>query len=427
MLGFRVQSTMRMGLKSLCLHKLRSFLTVLGIICGVCSVIAMLAIGEGASFEAQEQIRQLGSNNIIVNSVKPPEEGSVATEQTSALKYGLTYTDAERLRSTVPGVAVVVPSRQVRRHIVRRQRRVDGNIVGTVPWYREVANRSLVRGRFVTTLDMHAQAAVCVLNEAVARKLFPMEEPLGQTVRVGGDCYQVVGILRASSAKAGSAGGEPTVGLDIYIPMTTAEGRYGDTDMRRRSGSFEATIIQLHSIIVQVSAPMPTLDEMTHTARAIERVLRHGHNKQDYEIVVPLELLERARETKRIFNIVLGSIAAISLLVGGIGIMNIMLATVTERTREIGIRRALGARRRDIVAQFITETTLLSSTGGLLGVALGLVLPYLVTRFAGMLTIVMPSSCVLAFSISVAVGLVFGIYPAYRAAAMDPIEALRHE
>jgi putative ABC transport system permease protein len=193
--------------------------------------------------------------------------------------------------------------------------------------------------------------------------------------------------------------------------------------MRRRSGSWEASIIQLHNVIVQV----PQLEDVAVTAKAVERVLRYGHSKQDYEIVVPLELLERARETKRMFNLVLGLIAAISLIVGGIGIMNIVLATVTERTREIGIRRALGARRRDIVAQFLTETTLVSSTGGILGVGLGLLAPYLVTRFAGMLTIVTPPSCVLAFSISLAVGLLFGIYPAYRAAVMDPIEALRHE
>ncbi len=424
MIGFRVRRTLRLGLKSLWLHKLRSVLTALGIIFGVCSVIAMLAIGEGASFEAQEQIRQLGSNNIILNSVKPPEETSMSVEQTRSLRYGLTYVDAERIRSTIPGVEVIVPARNIPKHIRSWFRRVDGHLVGTVPWFREVANRTLVRGRFITSLDMHRQASVCVLNEPIARELFPLEDPIGQVVRAGDEVYDVVGILRASTVAAPtSTAKNPTAGMEAYIPMTTAQGRYGDTIFHRSSGTFEATTIQLHTIYARA----PTLDDVMPTAKAVERILAHAHRKKDYEIIVPLDLMERAKATKRIFSIVLGSIAAISLLVGGIGIMNIMLATVTERTREIGIRRALGARRRDIVVQFITETTLLSSTGGLLGVALGVVIPYLVTRLAGMATIVTVSSCVLAFSISVAVGLLFGIYPAYRAAVMDPIEALRHE
>ncbi len=424
MLGFRVRRTIRMGLKSLWLHKLRSALTALGIIFGVCSVIAMLAIGEGASFEAQEQIRQLGSNNIIVHSVKPPEETSMSAQQTRSLRYGLTYVDAERIQSTVPNVEVVVPARNIPKHIRSWKRRVDGNLVGTVPWFREVANRTLLRGRFISTLDMHRQSAVCVLNEPVARELFPLEDPIGQTVRASTDSYEVVGILRASTVTAPSSSNKAAgAGMEVYIPMTTAQSRYGDTIFHRRSGSFEATTIQLHTIYVRA----PRLDDVMPAAKAVERLLAHAHAKKDYEVVVPLDLMERAKATKRIFSIVLGSIAAISLLVGGIGIMNIMLATVTERTREIGIRRALGARRRDIITQFMAETTLLSSTGGLLGVALGVVIPYLVTRFAGMLTIVTVGASTLAFSISVAIGLVFGIYPAYRAAVMDPIEALRHE
>ena len=424
MIGFRIRRTVSNGLKSLWLHKMRSVLTALGIIFGVCSVIAMLAIGEGASFEAQEQIRALGSTNIIVNSIKPPEDINLSSAQTWALKYGLTYIDAERVRSTLPNVEVIVPARNVRKQIVYLNRQLDGTLVGTVPWYRDVANRSLLRGRFLTSLDMHTQAAVCVLNEPVARKLFPFEDALGKTIRASGDSYHIVGILRASTASATRNNeGDPTVGLDVYIPMTTAQGRYGDTIIRRRSGSFEATIVQLHQIIVQV----PTLDDVVPTSKAVKRVLQYGHPKEDYEIVVPLELLRRAEETKRIFNWVLGSIAAISLLVGGIGITNIMLATVTERTREIGIRRALGARRRDVVAQFLTETILLTATGGLLGVAIGVAAPSLVTYWSGRLTIVTATSCILAFSISVGIGIVFGIYPAYRAAAMDPIEALRHE
>ena len=425
MIGFRIKRTVTMGMKSLWLHKLRSFLTLLGIILGVCSVIAMLAIGEGAHFEAMEQIRQLGSQNIIINSVKPPEERSVQTEQTWALSYGLTYLDAERIRTTIPGVEVIVPAREIRTHLRRLGRRVDGNIVGTVPWYPEVANRSMARGRFFSTVDMQRQATVCVLNEPLVRELFPFEDPLGQVVRAGENVYRVIGVVRAQSdgAKKKGGGGGTTSGLEIYIPMTTARGRYGDMIFKRRSGSFEATIIQLHRVIVKA----PSLEQVVPVSKAIEQVLRYAHDKRDYEIIVPISLLTQAREQRRRDMIVLGCIAAISLLVGGIGIMNIMLATVTERTREIGIRRALGARRRDIVSQFLSETILLTSTGGLLGVGLGALIPYIVTLIADMRTIVAPLSCVLAFSISVAVGLVSGIYPAFRAAMMDPIEALRHE
>jgi putative ABC transport system permease protein len=400
-------------------------LAVLGIIFGVCSVIAMLAIGEGASYEAQEQIRQLGSQNIIVNSVKPPEEASVTTEQTWALTYGLTYLDAERIQTTVRNVDVLVPSRDIRKHIRHLQRRVDGSIVGTVPWYPDVAKRELLRGRFLTTVDMRQQAAVCVLNEPAVEVLFPFTDPLGKTVKAGSECYRIVGVLRAQSAGAReqSGTGKAASGHEIYIPMTTAQARYGDLILRQRSGSRDVTIIQLHRIIVKVTE----IEDVLPVSQAVKRILRHAHEKQDYEIVVPLELLQRAKKTKRIFSIVLGSIAAISLLVGGIGIMNIMLATVTERTREIGIRRALGARRRDILAQFVSESVLLTVSGGLLGVAAGTIIPHWVTQRYGMLTIVTVGSCVLAFSISVGIGLIFGLYPAYRAASMDPIQALRHE
>jgi putative ABC transport system permease protein len=425
MLTFRVKRTLRMGFKSLWLHKLRSMLTVLGIVCGVCSVIAMLAIGEGASYEAQRQIRELGSQNIIINSVKPPEEKNVTSQQTWALKYGITYVDAERIQSTVPNVEVTVPSRNVREHISYLERRVDGLVVGTEAWYPDVANRSMLRGRFFTAVDMHAQAPVCVLNEPIVRELFPFADPLGDIVRAGGEVYRVIGILRAQSKGAvqSSGGDQPTTGYEVYIPMTTAQARYGNVIAKRRSGNFEATIIDLHRIIVRVEK----LEDVVPVSRAIEAILRHSHERKDYQMVLPLELLEQARATKRRFAIVLGSIAAISLLVGGIGIMNIMLATVTERTREIGIRRALGARQRDIVMQFLSETVLLSAGGGLLGVGVGVLIPFIVTYFSDMLTIVTPFSCILAFSISVGVGLVFGMYPAYRAAAMDPIQALRHE
>jgi len=426
MFGFRVRRTLKIGFKSLWLHKLRAILTMLGVIFGVCSVIAMLAIGEGGSQQAQEQIRQLGSQNIIINSVRPPEEQSASTAQTFALAYGLTYLDAERIKSSIPNIEVVVPARNIPKLIAHFDRRLDGNIIGTVPWYPDVTNRSVARGRFLLTMDMDPPAMVCVLNDAAASVLFPFQDPIGQTVRSGRDCFTVVGILQGQAPDLSKLeGGAPqqTSAYEVYIPITTARSRYGDTIMKRRSGSFETTRIQLDQILVKTSG----IDEVMPTARAIERILSYAHPKKDCRVVVPLELLEKARKTKQIFSIVLGSIAAISLLVGGIGIMNIMLATVTERTREIGIRRALGARRRDIITQFLSEAILLSATGGFLGVGLGLMIPRVVTYFSDMPTIVTLGSPILAFSISAATGLLFGIYPAYRAAIMDPIEALRHE
>jgi putative ABC transport system permease protein len=209
----------------------------------------------------------------------------------------------------------------------------------------------------------------------------------------------------------------------IYIPLETAKTRYGEVLRKVRAGSIEQERVQLHELTVEVDQP----ERVARTADAIKALLERHHSKKDYDIVVPLDLLRRAERTKQIFNIVLGSIAAISLLVGGIGIMNIMLASVTERTREIGIRRALGAKRQDIVTQFLIESVILSGTGGILGVLLGVALPFVVSHFAGMNTIVTFWSPLLAFMISGAVGVIFGIYPAFRAAQMDPVEALRHE
>jgi putative ABC transport system permease protein len=209
----------------------------------------------------------------------------------------------------------------------------------------------------------------------------------------------------------------------MFIPLTSAKNRIGETVLKRRSGSFEAEKVELHEAIIKVK----NQDAVEEVSLIVGDIMERTHKKKDYEIIVPLELLQQAEKTKRMFNIVLGAIAAISLLVGGIGIMNIMLATVSERTREIGIRRALGAKRRDIIWQFLIETVILSATGGILGVALGVAVPFCITWFSGMLTIITPWSPLLAFSISALIGVVFGIYPALRAANMDPVEALRHE
>jgi len=411
-----------LGMVNIWRHRLRSTLTVLGIVFGVCSVIAMLAIGEGASFEAQEQIRKLGSQNIIVRSVKPPQSEKLNVQRVMVNEYGLTYKDAETIESTIPSIEVIVPSRAIRSDVSYRRRQLDANVMGTVPWFPRIANRTVRSGRFINEEEMRDHRNVCVLSSELADRLFSYEEPSGKTLRVGGDYYTVVGVMQPVGALPldNPEGGTP---LNLYIPLTSAKSRFGENIVIRRAGSFSAEKVELHEIIVKVKE----LAAVMSTSDVIRTILARLHKQVDYEIVVPLELLRQAERTKRIFSIVLGSIAAISLLVGGIGIMNIMLASVTERTREIGIRRALGAKRRDIIVQFLTETVMLSGSGGVIGLVIGVSIPFFITYFADMKTIIRLWFLFGAFGISIAIGIVFGMYPAYRAAGMNPITALRHE
>ena len=430
MLTFQFISTVRLGVKSLLLHKLRSALTMLGIIFGVCSVIAMLAIGEGASYEAQEAIKKLGSNNILLRSLKPPEQ---AQQQASGagrgaqLKYGLSYEDSARLLSTIPGVLRVLPMRIIRENVRFQRNEIACQVIGTLPFYPEVTGAAVVSGRFLAYFDEQREENVCVITTGLARRLFPSQNPLEHTVKVDAFYYRVIGIVQERSqpeqrSQAGKMEGQP-LDNNVYIPLNTSRTRFGEVLIRRSAGSFEAEEVQLHQITVQMR-DLPAVETADAQVRTL---LKRFHDQNDYEIIVPLELLRQAEQTKRRFNIVLGSIAAISLLVGGIGIMNIMLATVTERTREIGVRRALGAKRRDITMQFLVETVVLSVGGGLVGVMIGFVMPSIVTHFTHMMTIITLWSVLVAFGISGAVGIIFGLYPASAAAKLDPIEALRHE
>ncbi|MHC1768805.1 MAG: ABC transporter permease [Verrucomicrobiia bacterium] len=424
----RLARACRMGVRTLWLHRLRSFLTVLGIVFGVCSVIAMLAIGEGASAAAQEQIKSLGSQNIILRSIKPPPDEKVTTQTGQfLLNFGLTYADIRAIQATIPGVVAVIPGRVVQEWVSYIHRRVDSEIVGTVPWYPEMRNHHVTQGRFFTDLEMDAKSGVCVLSSEIAEALFPLDYPLGRSVRLGSRYYQVIGVVEHRVAlkddvldsESGSAG----LANRVYVPLETLKTHYGDIIFKRRTGSREMEKVVLSEVTVKVNDQAAVVN----VAQAIQALLERKHKKADYRMIVPLELLKRAAATKRIFNIVLGSIAAISLLVGGIGIMNIMLASVTERTREIGIRRAVGAKRKDIIVQFLLEAAILSGAGGLLGVAVGLAIPKLVTLFSGMPTLIAFWAPPLAFTISALVGVGFGLYPALRAAEMDPIQALRHE
>jgi putative ABC transport system permease protein len=434
MFSFRLKRTLKLGIKSLWMHRLRSTLTTLGVIFGVSSVIAMLAIGEGASRQAQEQIARLGSQNIIIETVKPPEEQEATGQEQRLREYGLTYTDAERFRNSIPNVQVVVPVRRVSQRAWYRNRKVAIEVIGTVPWHPETSPIQVKMGRFLSSIDMHYKQGVCVVDERVVTELFAFDDPLGQDVKIAGDYYRVVGICSVQDIGTDKATVEteasPALGQGganvghIYIPLTTVKDRFGEISLQV-SGSTGGNIekVELQQIIVKVGA----LEEVLPTRDILETLLDRFHKKNDYQVTVPLELLRQAKRMTLIFSIVLGSIATISLLVGGIGIMNIMLATVSERTREIGIRRALGAKKRDIIVQFLSETLLLTLAGGILGIILGFVIPFFVTYFGHMPTVITGSSLVMAFGISAAVGITFGLYPAYRAANMDPIESLRHE
>ena len=418
-----LKRSLLLGMKSLWLHRLRSLLTALGIVFGVSSVIAMLAIGEGASFEAQEQIRKLGSQNIIVRSVKPPGKSETGSRRSFVIEYGVTARDVRQMLATIPGIRMIVPNREIADYVSFKMRRVDAKVSGVIPIFPEMRNRKVVTGRFFNLFEMEGRRNVCVLNRETAERLFPLDEPVGSSVKLDDTYYRVIGVLDSPVALPENEGGKDQRKYEMFIPLETMLERYGDVIFKSRTGSFEAEKVEFHEVTVVVEDPAL----VEQKADAVRHLLESNHEEPDFQVIVPVELLQQAERTKQIFNIVLGSIAAISLVVGGIGIMNIMLASVTERTREIGIRRALGGRRRDITTQFLVEATLLSGAGGLIGVALGLIIPEIVTQFSGMVTVVKTWAPVLAFTISVVTGVMFGLYPALRAARLRPVEALRHE
>jgi len=412
----------RLGIENLLLHKLRSFLTTLGVVFGVGSVVAMLSVGEGASKEALEQIRKLGSNNIIISAIKSVDDASSSTVRTIMGIYGLTYEDHIRISETFDAIEKTAPVKLIRKEGRLGRRTLELRVVGTTAEWFDLVQRPIIAGRILMLSDQTNQSPVAVLTEFGARKLLATEGTIGQTLRLGGDYFEVVGIIKSESGQAGHIQ-IPDQQIDAYIPIRVARSYFGDVFIKRASGTRTMEMVELHQIIVQVDST----DSVEPTSVAIERMLERFHKKKDYIVSVPLALLKQAEATKRMFNIVLGSIACISLLVGGIGIMNIMLASVTERTREIGIRRAIGAKRKQIVIQFLIETVVLSTIGGLVGIGIGILIPFLITAFSGMPTVITTASILLPLFISAGIGILFGLYPAARAANVDPIVALRHE
>jgi putative ABC transport system permease protein len=421
-----------LALRSLWLHKLRAFLSVLGIIIGTSAVITLMAFGEGSMQDALDDIKRLGATNIIIRSTKPPDDSS-SQQQGRIAVYGLTYEDYERFLTIGDSVVRRVPMRIFPREIRSLERKYQGRVVATLPSYTEVNTLSLVSGRFLTESDDHYMENVAVLGSGVAEALFPFDDPIGQSVRLDKYFYKVVGVLR-DRMPTGSAGGssqaQEDFNSDVYIPLQTCKVRYGERIITRRPGSFNGEQVELS----QVTLTIADMDQVRPAGAVVRDLLERFHKrKNDWVVTVPLDRLEEAERAKDRYAMLLAVIAGISLVVGGIGIMNIMLATVTERTREIGIRRALGAKRRDITLQFLIEAVVQTSVGGLVGVVLGLAAVFLIPLLWRLITgSHLPAKInvlwiFVSLLVAIGVGVLFGWYPAKRAAQLDPIEALRHE
>ncbi len=420
--------TARLGLKSIHLHKLRSFLTALGIICGVGAVICMLSVSEGGAEAEMALIRLLGTQNVIVRSVKP-EVGSAASGGSPMVTFGLTDDDLAVLRM-VPHVKRIVPLQEVAFETRVGPLACPASVVGAQPEFFDTIHVTLACGRFLQQVDEDDAAQVCVIGDEVRRRLFAYEDPRGKLVTVmdatrGPLGFEVVGVLNRvqTAGKPSKSTADRDQNTDVYIPLTTASARYSDLRVKFTSGSIEISRCTYSDFYVQVD----TIENVIPVSEMLRQAISHLHKeKQDYVIRVPLENLRLAEAEIRRRQVTLGCIAGISLLVGGIGIMNIMLATVTERTYEIGIRRALGAKRRHITAQFLMESLILSCVGGLIGVLVGWGGAHVITTSVGWPTVIHEWTILASLGLALAVGLFFGIYPAAAAARLDPIEALRH-
>ena len=429
------RSSFVLALRSLWLHKLRSILSVLGIIIGTASVIALMAFGRGSMEDALEDIRRQGTTNVIVSSVKPVDTSASATLRWN-VSYGLTWEDFERFK-LIDTVVGQVPMRiipQEARHIGRK---VSARVVATTEAYAKINHFEMAAGRFLRDGEDAADEGdgqrlrnVVVLGSGVARELFPFEEALGKAVVINKAEYFVVGVIkdRLPRGITGGRESEESYNLDVYMPIRTCRVRFGERVLFRQGSSIVNEQVELHQITLTISE----IDHVRSTGSLVGEMLKRGHTRKDWRVAVPLDRLKQAEDARDRYNMLLMLIASISLLVGGIGIMNIMLATVTERTREIGIRRALGAKRWDITMQFIIEAVVQTTIGGLLGTVAGLSMavgiPLLTRLFAQkpLPAQIDVMSIFLSLGVAVSVGVLFGWYPARRASLLEPIEALRH-
>ncbi|MFT5284707.1 MAG: putative ABC transport system permease protein [Planctomycetota bacterium] len=415
-----------LGLRNLLRNKLRSFLTMLGIIFGVASVIAMLSVGAGAKNEILSKIQELGVRNIIVNSTKPPAEiKAEASDEDSIFRYGLTYADADYIETVLPTVEAILRVNRIKQRVWYGSKRIGASVLGVSPTYLRMFDLKAGRGRTFTDLDEQKFAKVCIVRRGLIDQLETVEDPVGLWLQIGGYPFQVIGILEDEAFRSHTrkALNIDSATQEIYIPYATSIRTLGTITDTSGAGSEERTQVELDQIVVTVRNE----NEVLQTSKMLDAALARLHEKRDYDVVVPMELLAQKEETQRVFNLVMILIASISLLVGGIGIANIMLATITERTKEIGIRRALGARRRDIILQFLAETTSIAAIGGVFGCLLGIGGIMGIVELTSWKAVIEPGYVILSLVISCSVGIIFGIFPARRAAQMDPITALRFE
>ncbi len=406
-----------MGLSSLMVHKLRSLLTMLGMIFGVGAVVAMLSITAGAQKEMISFIDLLGVNNIIIEAKEATDRDTLQARR--AISPGLTFRDYRAIAANVQGIQASTPRKRFKpTKLLPKTSQEPPQLIGVLPTFLEINSLKVIEGRWFNEEDNTTSAPVCVLGETAKVNLLGYERAVGKFVKVNTQWLQVVGVLgHQATADTEVEGLEVTNRNNLIIaPLNTVMRRFEDSQAFLRD--------EIDGIYLKVTSGTDSIE----TSKVVSAILAATHKDAgDYTVVVPADLLEQRRQTQVIFEIVMICIAGISLLVGGIGIMNIMLATVLERTREIGIRRAIGARQADIVRQFLTEAVLISIVGGLIGIAFGFTLSQVIAIAAGWSTVVTTSSILVAFFVSVGIGLLFGIYPAVQAAKLDPIEAIRYE
>ena len=441
--------------ESILANKLKSVLTALGIIFGVAAVISMLAIGKGAQEEILEQIKMVGVNNIVISPIVEEdmggdsgEESEEGNRQQAKFSRGLTVLDAESILNIIPTVSRISPEVSLNSFVMQSGRRSPAKVIGVTEDYFGMYNLELESGTFFNDYQEEHGIQVCIIGSNIKSKFFSQVDPIGQYLKFGSIWLKVIGVLKKGnfSLTAFENTGVNVYNDNIYIPVKTMLMRFQNRALVNTRNASESSVImgrgfmsvrsstpsqntksnyhQLDKITIQVEET----EQLTPTTEVLSRmILRRHSDVKDFELTVPELLLKQQQRTKDVFNIVLGAIASISLVVGGIGIMNIMFASVMERIKEIGTRMAIGAKKTDIVVQFLSEAILISVTGGFIGVFFGIIISKLITKLADISTIVSPFSVVVAFGVSAAVGVIFGYSPAQRAAEKDPIESLRYE